>query len=537
MGNITEVTSKTCKRRVSLLLIFSQLLVGAPVWAKTNEPPEVIPVTEVPLPETASASLTGPENVPVSQETTIYLSEEDLKEPLNWKSHEAAVLPEAFQVFRETERVAAHLKETLSPEEFEIRLEKDDITANVPGLGRAELNIIDGVHFVRVVHERSKLSLLFLDESKISPKSKHLAQFIARQHLDAGDMRPNGSKPGRDTVLVWMKDGEVSRTQYRPRHFPMTPGWWADQWRATVKGANKGDYMFGTFCAALQTGSSACVSGIKTVLEPGTSFDAIPLGLTALFAMVLGTWNSTYRNWTYRGSDFSKLLKLSSVSLLFAYSLAIMQKGSAQVFNVVFLDPVSLGITAHIITNTVMHNLGRKAWQQLPEIRNSMRANTGNLFLPMFGKRVDTGISLASFENQMIYLVPFTLKLMGLVGLGVGITIPGIGVHIDSGTLMLLASVPLARWLVVKYAEKVHYAHANLIRESWEKFKALPMALPRAVFGLAGRSLRWLGQTVAATCGGIISSILPAPTPRKDRWKREDFVPQPEFIDFYDHYD
>jgi len=56
------------------------------------------------------------------------------------------------------------------------------------------MTTVDGIPFIRVVHEPTQMSLLFLDVDAVSRKSKHLKQIIARQLFDAGSERKDGYK-------------------------------------------------------------------------------------------------------------------------------------------------------------------------------------------------------------------------------------------------------------------------------------------------------------------------------------------------------
>ena len=243
-------------------------------------------------------------------------------------------------------------------------------------------------------------------------------------------------------VLVWTKDGKISHTQYRPRHYPLSPEWRADQFHTHYKKPTEGSKFFGNICAVLQMGLAGCVAGVKYIQNPAEGYHWAGIMMSGLFARTLGAYSSTYRSLIDSGGRAGQIFRLWGLSLSFAYSVMIIENGIAHVINVT--DPVSLAIHAKVWANTLFHNAGRNAWYELPRIREWQRDNTDDVEVKAFGYNTGVHVSRAALERESIYLIPFTLKMAGLTGLGFGLTlnIPGLdmSIPIDSGSILQILS-------------------------------------------------------------------------------------------------
>ncbi len=399
----------------------------------------------------------------------------------------------------------AHAKEWEKTEGWEALQERIDSNRTLKEFadGKGELNAIDGVFFPRIVDAESKASIIYLDEDRVKRDSLHLKQYIARQHIDSGDKTKWGNKPGRDLVVVWMKDGKMTNSEYLPRNYPGSPGWFADYWHATYKKAEKPDHVFGLWCAGLQVAAATCLSVGKYMHDPSGGFETGPIFFSALFGYGIAAWNSMYRNWVYRGSELSQTAKLWAVSYSFAYSVIVWKNGAVWVTHI--LDPNALLIHAHVFWNTAFHNMGRKAWYGVPKLMQSFRNQTGTKILSLFGKEYDTHIKATTWAQQKYYLIPYSLKLVGLVGMGLNITLPLIGHKVDLGTLLLLGSIPVAHASVVHFAERQNHPDAPKMREHWDKMKWLPITVPKSMFTFAARQGAKLISMMGKGCARLVT--------------------------------
>lgn len=114
--------------------------------------------------------------------------------------------------------------------------------------GRAELNVVDGAKFQRILHADSEVSFSFIPVDKVPEDSKHEARIIAAQHLTAGKSRKDG-QVGRDTVNVyyrWKADGslEIVRIKFFQRHASWSKAWWRDQMLVSLKTNSERSFCF-----------------------------------------------------------------------------------------------------------------------------------------------------------------------------------------------------------------------------------------------------------------------------------------------------
>ncbi|MBI1861733.1 MAG: hypothetical protein HYR96_12525 [Deltaproteobacteria bacterium] len=402
-------------------------------------------------------------SLPDATHVHIEITEADFRAPPDWDSLKDRVLADIIPMVERLEseleilklREGNHLAKylTTNTQSFEL-----------PGL-RGEINAIDHHPFFRIVHADTKLSVLLVDE-KIAPESHHLRQVVARQHIDAGEEDPKGRKSGRDTVVV-RRQGDRLVSEYLPRHIPGSPDWWGDYYHASYKETQLGDYALASYCTVMQMGLASCLGLTRWML--GTSFDVAPIVISGIFAALIGSRVGLYRTWSYRGSEASKILKLSEVGFANAYAITIISKGANVVFNIT--DPHSLLLHSSIAFNNACNQKGRVSWQKVAEIRERLRYSAGEYDLTAFFERwtpkgflhwlsktlgtkdATVKIGRANFYNQNIYLIPFTLKLAGLVGVGAKVTLPFLGYQIDTGPLLLLASIPIALWVVSQYGK------------------------------------------------------------------------------------
>lgn len=396
----------------------------------------------------------------------------------DWDSRREALLPRILELKQAAAREARAQRAALGNEEdFLALVDKNGVSVQSDE-GRAELTNLDGTPIVRIVLKGSEQSFLCLDTDVISPTSKHLKKLIARQHLDSGKSRADG-KNGRDVVLVWTQGESVVETIYLSRPWMFSPRWWKEYVAAVVKKPSMAHLGLGTACAIAQTGLALCVAGVKQMLNPEAPFEYQPAVLSAIFGMVLGINVKTYKAWCLIGPKISQVTKSALVSLLFAYSLIAWTDG-ATTFNP--FDAAFWLIHFHVITNAMMNNWAKVEWHQINRLRERNRLNTNAFQIWIPGKGwVETGVSWADIEHQAVYLIPFTLRLADLTRLAIPFdslkdVVPGLepllGNGLPLGKALLYGSIPLAQYLVLKYAERHGLEGAEQLRGRFERMKA-----------------------------------------------------------------
>ena len=311
----------------------------------------------------------------------------------SWDSRKSVLLSRAQMMKDRLDDYSRRRELEIGPAEFERELEKNRIAVADPELGKAEMTVVDGRRFVRVVHAPSELSFLFLDADTISRDSRHLRQIIARQFFDAGSNRADGRR-GRDPVVVWQKDGRTIETEFHEKPAFPSADWWRQYWRATYKAPTSKTLGFGLFMGGVQGLLSWGV-----LLLTGTAVSLTSIAFTAAFGALIGAYMSLYRNWTYRGSALSQILKSALISLAFAYPLIILTKG---------LLSLTLASNILLLFNVGLNNTGKVAWQAIPKMFEKYQHYRSSL--PLFW-----GFKLGDLLNQGSYLINWTLRLIALL--------------------------------------------------------------------------------------------------------------------------
>ncbi len=340
---------------------------------------------------------------------------------------------------------ATSLKDSLGGNEFRRRVDRDQVSLECDGVGKAEVTSVDGRSVVRVVGKHYHTAFIFLDQDKVSPDSSHLKQLLARQHIDAGRTHPDG-RQGRDVVMVWERRSEITDIVYSPKPSPTSFRWWKDYLTATYKRPISGDYVLAFVCVFLQTLLALGVSYAKTALDPSTAFSFAPAVVSSVFGLAIGIFTSTYRNWVFRGAKWKQTIKSSTVSFAFAYCLMISFGG---VESLSFATAAGLMTHLFIMANVLANNIAKVEWNQIVLTRTMHRLNASmcNFSIRVFGKKLSTQINKASIENQLMYLVPFTLRLGDLTN----ITMDVFGFQIPQGKILLWSSIPQAIFLTKRY--------------------------------------------------------------------------------------
>ncbi len=371
-----------------------------------------------------------------------------------WPAVRSAVLGQAARLREGLDARADEMRSKLSAAAFQEALDTNAIRHEDES-GRAELNAVDRQPVRRVVHDPTDLSVLFVDADKVSPDSAHLRQFVARQHIDAGTGRVD-RKAGRDVVLVWERADKPISEQFLARPARGSLAWWKDYWHATWKRPSRTDVLVigPVIGAGLQGGLAYGVEKALVLMHWSHGVDMLPILFTMGFGLVLGIFNSTYRNWTYRGNLRAQIAKSAVISVLFAYPVSSASHGIGY-FNPATLQ--GLKHNASNLLNVFFNNKGKVAWQQASRMGEAHR---------LYAKKLPLGINRAAVAYQLMYTINWFFRLLPLIAMHLSTP-----VFVGAWTIFL-SSIVFSRKFVKDYAQRHGFEEAAQIAQKWESDKA-----------------------------------------------------------------
>ena len=418
-----------------------------------------------------------------------------------WDSHRDEILAQSQALKDQLQEKVAERERILHFLDFQKELEDGKLSISIPGVGKAEVNTIDGQRFIRVVHSSTELSLLYIGAAAVSKESKHLRQFVARQLFDAGKDRTDGIF-GRNVVILWQKYNRTTHGEFRAKPSPKRFEWWRQYWYATFKAPTLKSVPFAAFMAVVQGVLALLVLMFKSllvVLNPlswravkllftgrlhqlyaglvhffssggfallkAAAFKPLmvwsltvfgPVFFTVGFGFVIGLFISSYKTWTYRGSVPSQYFKSMVISALFAYPVKIFQSGLGAL--------ASLAVQTALILNMVLNNFGKMAWQN-PIPKMFEKYQHAEAVKPMF-----FGFKAGDVYNQGFYLVNWTIRFIGLIS-------PGI-----FGNILQLAGAAVGLKVAYKYARRHGYPEAEHLQLS---------RIPGLMLSKLARTARW----------------------------------------------
>lgn len=394
---------------------------------------------------------------------------------------------------------AKRIEERFGVDELKARVERDEIRAWVPEFGLAELKRVDDGYFVRVVDQRTEVSYLIIDRSdapQLVQKSKHLRQYISRQHIDAGNSRSDG-KRGRDVVLVTLDHQELVSREESPKPSTWSRAYWKDYWLATKKRPTKQDVVLGVAMGVIQLGATYGMGWLAYQTGLSDHFDHfdrfVRPGISFAFGTGVGIGISTYKNWTKRPNYdimnsktfleaktisqkakarlplLSRAVKGSTIGFMYAISIA----GAKRLGTVSFL-PLLWETAKEVSANVFVNSVTKDNYYRISNVREYTRQNTDPFRVKVFParwrhhlgplKNTFLGRDLielnrSNVENQMIQMIPFTLKFFDLTGVtsrhvqlgSFGITIP----------CLLIAAAPIMQYISLRYAEYLARSKAS----------------------------------------------------------------------------
>lgn len=354
---------------------------------------------------------------------------------------------------------------------------KDPFRVEDAVLGAAEPTTVKNVkggpslRVTRVMHKDTGIAFLVLPPG-VDPDSDHIKQYIARMNLTAGEngrhvMLLRISNELEDLTDAGVKASEIEKVVT----YHAKPATFKERMKAlkvSIWAGHPDKPMLAM--ASIFAGAQVLISGAmgyaqnlihgQGAIDAFTHIDAKPAILSLMFGMVIGSYSSTWKNFTNMPkSKFARTVRNSILSFSFAYGLKVWTDGGFEHLSII--DSAGLLAHASIWLNVVVNNITKDYWAEFSRIREEMGLNRGKVW---------NYFQRTNFEYQTINLGSYTLKMLDLVAFSVSIPVWG---AMKLGKAMFLASMFYVQYGSVKYAEKMGYERAPQLRARWEDFKRL----------------------------------------------------------------
>lgn len=380
------------------------------------------------------------------------------------------------QVLAEIRTLAIALEKKLDQKRVELGAEKmddminkgakDTLMVTDDAIGKAEPTTIDNIRITRVVHEASGIVFAIVP-SELKMDTPHWKRFLGRQNTVSG-------KDGRPVIIVQLEStleaftsnseswiGDIGKLDYKPkpttRRERLSSSWdaiWAGHPDRSMVGL-----------AALFTGGQVMISAVLggvQAMQNGHAFtdlDARPAILSAFFGMVIGSYASTWKNFTNMPkSKFQRTLRNALLSYAFAYSLTIWMDGG--VHNLSIVDPQGIFVHSMIWLNVIVNNYTKDAWGWFTRIREDMGMNRGYVDGKVLGR---FKFKKTSYEYQRLNLGSYTLKMLDLVHFSVPMAMLS-NMDVPLGKALFISSALWVQYLALNYAKKLGYERTGEIR-------------------------------------------------------------------------
>lgn len=355
----------------------------------------------------------------------------------NWDDASLKVLSEVEMLYRGLVKKWHHVNQEnslMSKEEFFRKyINTNQIYYVQEPFGTAELNAIDEVPFVRIVHRGTELSYLILEDNTVDLKGDHFKQYIARQHITAGTGRQDGQY-GRDVIILHvpqfkeeLKSDLLNPREYMSakRHPRYSGAWWKDYWLSIKKYPTLSTASLGIASGLLQAGTTLLTAGVIAGVGlsaqamgieyfSGLHFPyAVETAFTAFaYGSAFGMIASMFKNWERLPAPaWRKTLKVMSNSLIFYYLLSfVISGGDIQNFMAKFDPTTHDGLMRNfmIIAAAYLSNRSKPNWYNLATIREKIGLSRG--YMEVAGYNL--GWSRSVFEYQVAYLPNFFFRLI-----------------------------------------------------------------------------------------------------------------------------
>lgn len=404
----------------------------------------------------------------------------------------------------------------LERDDFETALNKNEIFHEGGG-GLAELNWVDGIKFIRVLHPELDESIAFLKIGKHHPRSFHALKYVAAQHVSSGVSRTDG-QVGRDHIQMWVSDTDgvekVDHIRYYPRfkRVPFNPGNWRDNFlyldadnnniEKCIKGAVNGlgfGFLQGTLTFLMD--QSQVWLGIK---DAHIRWDII--FFSAAFSTFWGYFQPNLKKFTNNPvlTNTERTLRRMVTTSLTFNSIAYMMTYNTSVFDLTTV--VGAMFVAKLLFNIWLSNAIKTDLEKPIKTDQRQRLNTDEVILriprtslsvlrapvdlliriaPTKGVqkmllrlrlpgRIGSGNKKSDYQMRFVSLFTFGIRMLDISNFKV--PIPGTGIEISIGKVVLVGMWPVAKLRAVRHAEKRGSDLAPKERADWERFKSRMMA-------------------------------------------------------------
>lgn len=396
-----------------------------------------------------------------------------------WSAEAIKVQSEIEVLYQAVLKKWQKLKEqngNLTQQEFADRfIDKNAIQYLDKTFGTAEVNSINGIPIIRIVHNASELSFIIAIKNQLDFNHPHFKQYIARQHISAGNSRKDGQF-GRDVFVIQVSSFTISiqnqlldpyRYAQINRNRIFSGKWWSEYWIAIKKIPTLSEATFGVFSGSFQLMTTFTAAAI---LYP-FGIEMNHLSATAMTALIygsaFGTVASMFKNWERIGPTWRRQLKNLSNSLIFTYILSYVISGG----DMSSLDPTSIdGLmnNARIWLTCYLSNKAKPYWYNIATLREKIGIARGNFNLGP----IKTNWKKSNVEYQIAYIPNFFSRIIERINFGLPQSNP-------IGMVSILLQIPFSEWVNLKiaeyYAQKTQHPEAILAAEKfkteWENKK------------------------------------------------------------------
>ncbi len=456
------MSTKTKKRRLavllSIVLLLSQTSFASNEFSAPSQQSNNSPVTSQPEPGRFEPNVETNSNAPT------------VLPPVEQSDAARAYLQNNEEVFGQIINLASELedkKNELLKERGEQFVSNMIAGANLiykePGVGKADYRIIKGdkgapdTVITRVVLDKTEKAYLLINQNQM-PTGFYFRKYLAGLLIEAG-YRPQRDasghaqtnifgrpkmRYGRNTDVLVFNDNILADAHLRKKPTPANWNWWREYFWSKYDRPTKATLTAGFVFGALP---HTIVNAAMAHLLHVSYWSA---GWNFAYSMFIGAYISTYKAWTNSGERPSvRVLKLMANAMVYATVLVMMMKPGSMHQKLAAVSFVSL---ASILANVAMNSVARNKWNQISKIGDEARANSGLWTIPF--TNIKTWWKRSHVNNQLLYLIPWTINLVGIFILGATkmFQVPHTGITVP---VLQFAGMPIAMIWSALYARSI----------------------------------------------------------------------------------
>ncbi|OFZ17664.1 MAG: hypothetical protein A2Z20_00405 [Bdellovibrionales bacterium RBG_16_40_8] len=375
------------------------------------------------------------------------------QETAEWSDKNESLVEKLFESAERLEREAARIASLRGENYLKDLIDKNQFILEDSVFGiNMSYRIIDNHRVPRFLINNE--TYIIIDEKIITRESKHLKQYIARIHIESGQ---NQSKTGRNLTVVYIND-DVTSVEHLSKPKPTQWSWWKEYFISKYKRPTLSDVSMAVVTGMLMQGALTIGSTWVKHKMQGTEFSMIPTYWSMGFALGIGSFLSTYRNWAVNsGTRLTRVLKSQLVSSLYAVGLVMaVTDGSIgdRLSTISIFTAEGQAKDISLLANGVMNNYAKDYWAQISRLRETTRENAGNIAIkiPLINKQIDW--RRASFEYSVLYLIPWTINVVSLIALASTdwFQVPGTNITVP---ILQFAGIPVAMYWSKWYARRL----------------------------------------------------------------------------------